>query len=115
MAAGDHLGVQFMYHHSSPENRESIGAHGLWPSNPFDPEIHEHEGMAPTGVYMGKYRSEIDQTAHGQDLWRVNATGLDTREDPDDPNHEYGFHYSANTIPPNRLKLVKKAVGDART
>jgi hypothetical protein len=110
MAAEDHLSEQqFMYHHSAAENRSSIREHGLLASSPFNSELHEDEGMAPTGVYMGVHRENHDQTEYGRDLWKVNTAGLDTRPDPDDPNGEWGFHYTPHDVSPDRVSLARKS------
>jgi hypothetical protein len=94
-----------MYHHSHPDSRESILQHGLRASDPYDPSIHEHEGMAPKGVYLSHER----EPGHGEDVWEVNTEGLHLPDDPDDTNREYGYQYHEHDIPPHRLKLVERS------
>jgi hypothetical protein len=121
VSASEHLGGQFsrfLYHHAPGEVRSSIRRHGLLPHDPFDPEIHEDRGDAPEGVYMGDLKGEGHSTvlgrhgpaSRGHDVWRVDTEGISRiYPDPDDREGYWGFHYTPDRIPPENIKLVRKA------
>lgn len=118
MAAFESLGPQFLYHAAPPEARESIRREGLYTSDPYNPEIHElGPEQAPEGVYLRTWRSShgravdeaISKSRRPRDVWRVRASGLDLYRDPDDPEGDYGFHYTPYDISPSRLSLAYPA------
>lgn len=103
-----------LYHETPVSNRESIRQHGLRPG----PGVQFHTGtQAPPGTYLSppgrsEYGSSIvghDGPWFGMDRWRVHAEGLDVRPDPTQPN---GAFYTPDHIPPERLRLAKKAHPD---
>jgi hypothetical protein len=103
-----------LYHESHLNDRESIQREGLRANKPFTPQIGED--VYPHGVYLStpkgsEYGSSVHDSSHfGYDRWRVNMEGLEHHKDPD-PLHETSY-YTPQSIPPERLKLVKKGHPD---
>jgi len=103
--ANEHLGKQFLYHESHLVNREKIREQGLRPFVPY------MASDLPKGVYMAplshsEYSSSMNDASHyGNDRWRVDVTGLDLHTDESQPT---ATKYHPETIPPERLRLVKK-------
>jgi len=105
--ATEHLGRQFLYHEAHLNDRESIREQGLRPGRP----ISMGDKMYPAGVYLSKhgaseYGSSMNDSSHfGYDRWRADVTGLNVHTDPMQPE---SAHYTPDTIPADRIKLVKK-------
>jgi hypothetical protein len=92
MAATDHLGQQFMYHVSPVHNRESIQASGL---------DKRYSAMGPR-VYLSDHEGAQTRARDGYDIWKVDVTGVPTREDRVD---EGSARYAQRSIAPGRLSL----------
>jgi hypothetical protein len=103
-----------LYHEAHLNDRESIRDEGLRANKPFTPQIGKD--VYPHGVYLStpqgsEYSSSMSHSSHfGYDRWRVNMEGLEYHKDPD-PNHETSY-YTAHSIPPERLTLVRKGSPD---
>ena len=105
---------KFLYHESPAANREDILREGLKPGKG---EASYAGPNAPAGVYMSPHKySEYGSSYPGHDgpwfgfdRWRVNVEGLDVHADPTQPN---SAHYHPGHIPPERLRLAKKAHPD---
>ncbi len=102
---------KYLYHHSPPENRDSILQHGLMPHDPqersakdsgIDPED------TPYGVYLGPYDHIRPHRRH-HDIWAVDTNDVHLNRDPDDHDNYWGFHYTQRSIPPESLRLIHKA------
>lgn len=110
MPAHEHVnGKQFLYHESHRNYRESIREQGLRPAVPYA------ASDLPKGVYMAplshsEYSSSMNDASHfGYDRWRVNVSGLDLQVDKSQPS---ATKFHSETIPPARLRLVKKGSPD---
>ena len=99
-----------LYHATSPSHRHSIRDTGL------RVEFEQGYGVTEPGVYMSP---RPDEHNTDQDIWEVDARGM--RVHPDDPGNQYEFrdvggsHFSAEDIPPERLKLHYKGRGNKWT
>jgi hypothetical protein len=105
-------GTQFLYHEAPSRERESIRSGGLRPAKEWTLGHGEHTQTVPSGVYMSRhggseYGSSMHDSSHyGYDRWRVNVTDLPVHADPTQPN---SAHYTPEHVPPERIKLAKKA------
>jgi hypothetical protein len=110
MPADEHLGSQFLYHEASVSDRDSIRSEGLRPGKAW--KLWGEDVEMPAGVYMSPHgHSEFsssmhDATHYGYDRWRVDVSGLDLEPDPTKPDTA---SLSRASIPPDRIKLAKKA------
>ena len=104
---GDVIG-KYLYHHSPVRNRASIAREGL---QPRDPQRRSARGMGiprsqtPEGVYFGPRDS---RTTGGMDVWAVDTNKVSLRQDPDDRDNYWGFHYSEGPVPADALRLVHR-------
>lgn len=113
MSASDKLSPrQFLYHEAHLNDRESIRSGGLRPGKEWSFGTGE---VVPAGVYLSphgysEYGSSMNDSSHfGYDKWRADVSGLDVRTDLTQPG---SAHYTPETIPPERLRLVKKGSPD---
>ena len=99
---------RFLYHEAHLKDRESIREQGLRAGKEWSFGTGE---VVPSGVYLSRhgsseYGSSMHDSSHfGYDRWRVNVQGLDVRPDPTQPNSAL---YHPASIPPERVKLVKR-------
>jgi hypothetical protein len=103
---------KYLYHHTSPRNRASIGREGLVPKDPKRSSAkgmsEEDTGPTPTGVYLGPHEHIGGHALHGRDVWAVDTNKVNLRSDPGDHDNYWGFHLSERTIPPEAMKLIHK-------
>lgn len=96
MAAEDHLGQQFLYHHTSPRNRASIEQHGLKGAWQF-----EDEGRTPEQERSGPvYLTDKPSGPH----FKVDVGGLHLEDDHDEHTMDENWHAHYGEIPPHRLQ-----------
>jgi hypothetical protein len=102
---------QFLYHESHLNDRESIRSGGLRANAPGSIGWGEHAKTIPTGVYLSphghsEYGSSMNDSSHfGYDKWRVDVSGLPIHHDQFGSE---GSKYTPESIPADRIKLVKK-------
>ena len=105
-----HPSFDRLYHGTSPANRHSIRDTGL------GVEYEQGYGSTEPGVYMSP---RPDEHNTDQDIWEVDTRGLHVH--PDDTGNMYEFrdvggsYFSAEDIPPERLKLHYKGRGNKWT
>lgn len=109
MSAADSVSKQqFLYHEAHLNDRDSIRSTGLRASKEWS---YGDGTVQPAGVYLSphgnsEYGSSMNDSSHfGYDRWRVNVTGLDVHADPTQPR---GARYVPESIPAERVKLVKR-------
>ena len=83
-----------LYHASSPVNRESITTTGLEPG--------QEASYGPAAVYLftEDFLAQNYITSEPMDVWEVDVSGMETKEDPEDPE---AARYYEGTIPKERL------------
>ena len=93
-----------LYHHSHPNNRQSILQHGL--QGKYDQTVDLKE----PGVVGGIFLSSKPNHSTRSDVWEVDVRGLHVEEDwsgqPEDPQENWYVVYQ--DIPPNRIKLITR-------
>jgi hypothetical protein len=99
-AEDDYLWTPVMYHHTSPENRESILKHGLCKRFDYNADP-EDDGLG--GVFL------TTKPSGTPDVWAVDVRGLDLEKDDiagaDTDEFGYWWVYWGGDIPPSRLSL----------
>lgn len=95
-----------LYHHSNPNNRQSILQRGL------RTEYDQTMDMSQPGVVGGIYLSNKPDYTTRSDVWEIDAHNLPVEEDwtTTTTNPEEKWYVVYQDIPPDRIKLIPKNV-----
>lgn len=95
-----------LYHHSHPNNRQSILQHGLLKK--YDANADPNDSMLG-GIF---FSNKPDFTTRS-DVWEVDVRGLPVEEDPTtqvppESSADEAWYVVYQDIPPNRIKLITR-------
>jgi hypothetical protein len=92
-----------LYHHSRPNNRQSILQHGL--QGKYDQTVD----LEQPGVVGGIFLSSKPDYSTNSDVWEVDVCGLPVEDDwsgqPEDQQENWYVIYQ--DIPSSRIRLIR--------